>query len=253
LREKVSPPSVPSVETMKIDFSEFVNNKKSVTAIENTNWTNASTIAGIWNNILAINLAVPVVSFNLAVSKTPVSIEANKWQWSYDVSSVGATYKARLTGEIRATDVKWEMYVAREGAGAFAEFKWFEGTSALDGKSGQWIINHSQLFQEPLLQIDWVITDSKVGNIKYTYIRDLKDNRTADTFKGSNIEYGLTTATLNAFYNVHVNLSGTPNDFKDVFIEWSTSAHNGHIKALYYYGDSNWRCWDGNGNDVTCN
>ena len=43
------------------------------------------------------------------------------------------------------------------------------------------------------------------------------------------------------------------SDFKDVYIEWSTTNHNGHIKALHYYQDSNWHCWDGTGADVTCN
>jgi hypothetical protein len=104
-----------------------------------------------------------------------------------------------------------------------------------------------------MLQIDWTVTGSIVGNIKYTYIRDLRDNRTTETFKGSYIEYGLTSNTLNAFYSIHLNISGAANDFEEVNIEWSTTAHNGHIKAPYYFIDSQWHCWDGLGNDVTCN
>jgi hypothetical protein len=251
--KKETPPSVPPVETMKIDFSEFISTQKSAATKGNANWFIASTTAGYWNTILILNLAVPIAAFQAVVSKTPVYLQNNKWQWSYDFNVVGATYKARLTGQVKSSNVKWEMYVERTGVGAFPEFMWFEGTSALDGKSGQWILYHSPMHPEEFLQIDWTVTGSKVGNIKYTYIRENKDDGSADNFKSSFIEYGLTTNTLNAFFNVHFNPTGVLNDFKDVNIEWSTTAHNGHIKSLYYFNDSNWRCWDGSGNDVTCN
>ena len=60
------------------------------------------------------------------------------------------------------------MYISREGIGAFSELLWYQGTSNLDGKSGQWVLNHSQAFPEPMLQIDWTVSGSDVGNIKYT-------------------------------------------------------------------------------------
>lgn len=144
------------------------------------------------------------------------------------------------------------MYVSKEGVGAFTELLWFEGTSKLDGKSGQWILNHSQTFPEPMLQIDWKVEGEKVGNIKYTYIREQKDDRTADLFMSSYIEYGLSPNPLNAFYNVHHN-TGIANAFNDVFIEWNTTDHNGHIKAHYYFQDDLWHCWNGVGDNVICN
>jgi hypothetical protein len=76
-------------------------------------------------------------------------------------------------GLVQTDSVKWEMFISKDGAGAFTEFTWFTGTSALDGKGGRWILNNSQLFQEPTLQIDWSVTDNAIGNIKYTYIRAL--------------------------------------------------------------------------------
>ena len=85
------------------------------------------------------------------------------------------TYKARLTGQIRTSDVYWKMYIAKEGTGGFTEFVWFEGTSKLDGTGGQWIFNESST-DKPAgsLQIDW----TKTGNInrhmiKYTYTEKL--------------------------------------------------------------------------------
>lgn len=255
-------PSLPPAKSMSIDFSNFTTGKKSANidfqtkgndAVTNTNWFLAATTAGFWNIILTVNLVVPVAAFAKAIDNTPVYLENKKWEWKYSANVVGATYNARLTGQIENSDVKWEMYISKDGAGSFAEFLWFSGTSALDGKSGQWILNCSQLFKEPYLQIDWILSGTDIGSIKYTYIRDLKDNRTADLFKNSYITYGLTSSTLNAFYTIHFNNSTTTTDFKDVYIEWNTTVHNGHIKAFHYYQDNNWHCWDGTGADVTCN
>jgi len=260
-KKKDNPPALPPVGTMSIDFSNFippiksaitVGETKGITVVDKSNWTLASTIAGVWHIILAVNLVVPVASFEVAVNKTPVYLDNKKWEWSYNFNVIGATYKARLTGQIRTTDIKWEMYISREGIGAFTELLWYEGTSNLDDKSGQWVLNHSQVFPEPMLQIDWKVEGSAIGNIKYTYIRDKKDDRSSDPFKNSFIEYGLTTNTLNAFYNVHQN-TGAPNVFNDVLIEWSTTGYNGHIKAHYYFQDDVWHCWNATGDNVTCN
>jgi hypothetical protein len=254
-KKKDTPPALPPAATLAIDFSNFVapaKGAKGIEVVDRTNWTLASTIAGVWNFILAVNLAVPVASFDVAVNKTPVFIGNSKWEWTYNFNVIGATYKARLTGQVRTSDVKWEMYISKEGIGAFAELLWYEGTSTLDGKSGQWILNHSQAFPEPMLQIDWKATGTTVGSIKYTYIRDKKDDRSVDSFKNSYIEYGLTTNTLNAFYNVHQN-TGVVNVFNDVSIEWNTTNHNGHIKANFYYQDALWHCWNETGDNVTCN
>jgi hypothetical protein len=259
-KENPPAPTLPPSATMSIDFSNFAAKKSvstgdiatGITVVDKSNYVLASTIAGVWNTILALNLAVPVASFNLAVNNTPVYIDNKKWEWRYNFTVIGATYKARLTGEVRTTDVKWEMYISKEGVGAFSELLWYEGTSKLDGKSGQWILNHSQAFPEPVLQIDWETLGSGISNIKYTYIRDKKDDRTTDFFKTSYIEYGLTSNTLNAFYNVHQN-TGVQDVFNDVYIEWSTANHNGHIKANYHFQDDLWHCWNGTGENVTCN
>jgi predicted small lipoprotein YifL len=251
---KGNPPELPPAESMTIDFSEFTSAKKSVTisgdfksvnAVENTNWTIAATVAGVWNTILIANLAIPVAAFEKAIESKPSFVDTKKWQWQYSVTVLAATYTARLTGEIMSDNIKWEMYISRDGVGGFAEFKWFEGTTALDGKSGQWILTHSQATQVPMLQIDWEKTGTEVGNIKYTYIK------TGEAFKDSYIEYGLTTASLNAFYNIHFYETNKAK-FVDVNIEWSTTAHNGRIKAADYFQNTSWHCWDGNGNDINC-
>jgi hypothetical protein len=247
-KDKGDPPSLPPQESMTIDFSNFTTLKKSADAVigqkgtENSNWEFAATVAGIWKLVISTTLAVPVASFKLAFNQTPVYLSDKTWQWSYSVPLAAATYKARLTGQIGASDIKWKMYITKEGTGAFAEFLWFEGTSKPDGTGGQWILNESFTAQSPFLQIDWTSSGSSIGSIKYTLVKN-------DAYKTSYIEYGLTSNSLNAYYTIHY-FNGLK--FSDVNVEWNTTTHNGRVKCLEYLGDTNWYCWDANKINTTC-
>ena len=242
-KDKGDPPTLPPAESMKIDFSNFLSQKKSAgpesfpKGTENSNWEFASGVALFWNSILTTTLVVPVATFAHAVDQDPVYLDDKTWQWSFSVSVSTVTYKARLTGQIRDTDVLWKMYVS----GSFAEFVWFEGTSKLDGTGGQWILNESSTAQSPYLKIDWTKTSSSIGSIKYTYMKN-------DSYVNSYIEYGLTTGTLNAYYNVHY-FNGLI--FSDVDIEWNTTTHNGRVSCSnYLLGE--WYCWNEQKINIIC-
>jgi hypothetical protein len=242
-------PALPPAESMLIDFSNFTSNAKSgdtgfeSKGTENLNWETAALIVGTWRTLIAVTLAIPVSSFKVAADQDPVNLSGKKWQWSYNVSSAGVNYKARLTGEIGATDVVWEMYIAREGANAFPEFKWLDGTSNLDGSGGTWIIYESNLIPQKLLQIEWTKSGTSIGKIKYTYLKTGSSN-------GAYIEYGLTSSSLNAYFTIHY-YNSTLVRFSDVNVEWNTSTKNGRIKSSDYL-DGQWKCWDSNRVNATC-
>jgi hypothetical protein len=248
-KDKGDPPVLPPAESMLIDFSNFVITTKSADmgfenkGTENLNWQTATIVAGTWRLIIATTLAIPVASFKVAMDQDPVYLSEKKWQWSYNVSAAGVTYKARLTGQIRASDVLWEMYIAREGSDAFPEFKWFEGTSKLDGTGGQWVLSESNLIQTPILKIDWTKSGTAIGTVKYTYLK-------SGSYNGSYIEYGLTSASLNAYFLVHY-YNSTLGRFSDANIEWSTTSKNGRIKSSDYL-DGLWQCWDTNRVNILC-
>ena len=254
-KDKGHPPTLPPAESMTIDFSNFVSGGKSSDQIslpkgvENSNWEFAALVAGYFRALIIGTLAVPVYSFTQAVDETPAYLSDKTWQWSYSATLLNITYKARLTGQIRTTDVEWKMYITREGTGGFSEFLWFEGTSKIDGTGGQWILNHSSQYKEPLLQIDWTKSATGTGTVRYTYIRTLNDNRVTDTFNGSYIEYGRLTGTFNSYYTIHY-YNGVK--FSEMNVEWNSTSRNGRVKCFDFFGDSNWYCWDGNLVNITC-
>lgn len=254
-KDRGNPPVLPPAESMLIDFSNFDSGKKSdITDIipkgsEISNWEFAAGVAVIWKTVVYTTLAVPVKSFQLALTKTPVYVDDKTWEWKYDatitIDQLSVTYKARLTGQIRSSDVLWKMYISKEGTNPFSEFVWFEGTSKLDGTGGQWVLKQGPQNQVPLLQIDWTKTGESVGMVKYTYIK------TGDSLKDSFIEFGLKTGSLNAYYKIQY-YHPIYQDIFEVFVEWSTSGHNGRVKCEQFFGSTDWYCWDSNYINISC-
>jgi hypothetical protein len=253
-KDKGNPPTVPSSKSMTIDFSNFSSGTKSGVAdmtkgVNEINWDFAATIAGTWNYVIATTLAIPVAAFKIAADQTPTYLSDKTWQWSFNVSVLSVTYTARLTGQVRSSDVLWNMYISKTGTGSFTDFLWFTGTSKSDGTGGQWVLNYSPAFNEQLLQIDWTGSGTDVTYVKYTYLRALTDARLEDKFKNSYIEYGISTGTYNRYYNVHFYYL---SEFKDANVVWSSTGIIGKVKCLLFFGDNNFYCWDALHVDTTC-
>lgn len=253
-KDEGTPPELPPYESMAIDFSNFTDNTKATSLVNtNVNFGAAGLTVFVWNLTLGVTLAVPVASFYESFKHVAVFIGDATWQWTYDVKVLGATYTARMTGQIRTDNVKWNMYVSRSGINAFEEFKWFEGTSDTDGNAGQWILYHSYELQEAVIQIDWKKTGNEIGDIKYTYIRSSDNGDAKQLSNGSYIQYGLQDDAFDAFYSVHSATRDLETDgFKDVNIEWSTDNYYGRIKAFHYFQDTDWHCWNNEGVDIIC-
>lgn len=253
-----TPPEIPPYESMAIDFSNLTTGTKTATTAEEgtkINFAAAGLTVLFWNVTLTVTLVVPVTAFYQSFQHEAEFLGNATWQWKYDGTGFANTYKARLVGKVRSEDVKWEMYLAKEGIGAHEEFLWFEGTSDLDGNGGQWILYHSYAVQEAVLQIDWEKTGDKIGNIKYTYIRESSNGDPKQLTDGSYLTYGLTDAELDAFYNIEYNQRDRDTlDNLNVNIEWSTTVYNGRIKAAHYFPNDpdSWHCWDSLGFDVVC-
>lgn len=248
--------SLPPFNSMVIDFGELTSTTKSVTINNDgatyVNWTYSAVSVGFWNVIIGTTFAVPVAAFKTAFNHSPQKIDDKQWQWSYNVDGFTSQYTARLVGTLETNQIQWEMYITKTGINDFAEFLWFEGTSDLDGESGQWILYHSPTFPEEVVHIDWEKTGEEVGSVKYTYVRQLDDDRQPNDFKNSTLTYGLQDASFDAYVTIHV-YSATADDFIDSQIEWSRADYSGHVMSETFFGDTDWHCWDSTGADSICN
>lgn len=255
-KDKGSPPVLPTLSTMVIDFSDFAT-AKSAGALAaakdipdpDENFMFSAETVGLWDKIISEDLAVPVKAFQTAQGGTAKWIADKTWEWNVSFTS-GSSYTGRIVGKILSDKVEWEIYI--KGGSITTEFVWVEGTSAPDGKSGRWIMNYNNTFPEPYLQIDWTKATTTVTPITYTYVRTLKDDRTPDPFKTSFLKFESVSASLNGKFTIMVYEPVTVNDFVDVFIEWNTTAGNGKVKAEHKFGNANYNCWDVDKNNITC-
>lgn len=246
-KDKGDPPVLPPAESMIIDFSNFESagksaDVKSVKGTEDSSWEFSVVTVAVWRAIIGVTLIVPVTSFQMVIDQNPEYVSEKTWQWKHSATIAGATYQARLTGQIGANDVIWKMYITKDGAGAYTDFLWFEGTSAFDGKSGTWKLYESNANPVALVDIDWEKPAENEGKIRYTYVKNTE-------FKSSYIESGLTTSTLNRYFTIHYWQGAK---FSDVFMEWNSTVRNGRVKSIDYLGDDLWHCWDANKINVIC-
>ncbi|MGQ1787007.1 MULTISPECIES: hypothetical protein [unclassified Saccharicrinis] len=251
-------PILPPEESLIPDFSAFTDNPamaeqlKSSNAEFISNYNVARINVLVWNTYINIILAVPVAAYRHSFTQSPVYLGNKKWQWSYSLGGFFSDYSARLTGEIRTSDIKWEMRVSYSGAEPYNDFLWFEGTSDLDGSGGSWAMNHSYDFNEPMLTLDWEATDDLINDTRITYVRELDNDRETELGYGSYLGYGVNSTDNVYFYNVHVYDDNT-QQFEDLNIEMNRTDLSGRIKATNWINNkTGWHCWDSNFDDVDC-
>lgn len=253
--EETVKPELPPYESMVIDFTGLVESEKSALNETETqtkvNWFVSAANVGIWNLLIGVTFGVPAASFKAAFGKLPENSGEKTWEWNYSVDGFTSNYTARLVGTVQTDEVEWEMYVTKDGVNPFTEFLWFEGTSALDGNSGQWILNHSPEFPEEVVQIDWKKEGDEVGEVQYTYVRELDNAREPEDFYGSYLIYGLQDEVFDAYVTIHA-FDNMADEFHDTQIEWSRSDYSGRIKAEHFYNDTDWHCWGPDGEDIEC-
>ena len=250
-KDKGDPPVLPPAGSMTIDFSNFDHAGKGMYSVsltkgtEDSTWQLAAGAAMLWKVIIYTQLAVPVYAFQLTADEQPVYTDDKTWQWSASTTILNTTYQARLTGQVKGSSNEWKMYITKEGAGGFEDFLWLEGNSNPEGTSGQWKLYESPANPVEMVKIDWTAEAGKTVSVKYTF------TKAGNSFGGSNIEYGVTQNSLNAYYSIYYYNSSTA-EFFEMDVEWSSTLKNGRVKCLKFFGDSNWHCWDSNYLNCDC-
>jgi hypothetical protein len=241
-----SAPKLPSVETFIMPFDDFSEGDRPNGIEERTvqNWGYAVGNILIWNSLLSMNLHIPVLSFVEAFNHEAEYQGSGIWLWAYDVTDEnGDIFEAKLYGELLVTDeVKWDMYISK--VGGFQNIHWYSGLTANDESYAHWAINFDTENPKPFINIDFEKSNG-TGSIRCTntipnssgnggYIEFRKGNEAAED--GFNRAYDV--------YKVEIdNL---------LEINWDGNNKNGRVKDLQRYNDTEWHCWDTNGQDTDC-
>lgn len=238
--EEIDPgvaPEIPPVSTMVMDFG-IMNADGGRLATKN-NWGFSVLNVTFWNAAITLTFAVPVLSFAESFNHTPTfDPDIPGWVWEYDF---GANYHARLEAVVTTEAVEWSMFITQDGA--FTDFNWYTGTSALNGLSGQWILNIDPNEPQPFIQVDWNRSlTGDVADIKYLNVTPNSDDN------GSFIQFEVGDfGDFNRFYDIYSN----PHD-NTTEIEWHSTNINGRVKDIRHFGDAEYHCWDEMLDDIDC-
>lgn len=241
-KDPADAPAIPPESSMNIDFDSFSSSSKTDSANtgEGNYWLTSATHVLVWNVILGVQLAVPVASFNESFNHTPKWVSKKKgWLWQYTVNHSTGVYTAKLYGKQETGEVHWRMLISK--AGVFEDVEWYTGVSQNDNKSGTWSLNYDALNPKTYMNVTWSVDGDK-KDIKFTNVESGADGY------GSYIEANVDPSReLDRNYNIY----GSKED-NLVNIEWNKTSRIGRIKAPYIYNDSDYRCWNENLLNTTC-
>jgi hypothetical protein len=236
-------PQVPPASSLTMDFNSFSDPSDTLsgrTFGTYHHWGYAYLTVLGWHTAVSFGMAIPVAAFTEAFNHEAVyNPDANNWLWSYNVTADNSVYLAKLTGEVQADSVYWEMKITRSNV--YTDFLWFYGKSSLNNSGGYWILMNNPGNANKMLQIDWHRSSDVVGDIKYTNVIP------GDAQKGAYIAYGTSTGNYNRFYKIYNKVANNLTD-----IEWHHEQKFGHVKDPVHFKDANWHCWDENLRDTQC-
>ena len=242
-------PDLPPMSTFLMDFSDFGGGRYADLvadaqgwdeSVTRHNWSWATSNVLVWNGLIIFGLAIPVAAFLEAFNHEPVRQPDGAWLWDYNFT-VDVIHLAEFYGKIEGDEVVWEMHISREGA--YTDFVWYSGRSALDGSEGTWTLNQDPDNPAPMIGIEWHMdVEAETADIKYTNIvPDGPEN-------GGYIFYGVTgEEPYDAFYDIY-NI-GQDNH---TMIEWDLTDEDGRVSDPNRFGDTDWHCWDTLHDDVEC-
>ena len=232
-------PAPPDEESFVMNFNDF-NNKKT-SSITFINKATSLIYIGVWNSILALNMAIPVAAFKGTISQEVQIIEDNHWMWEYEMTILMIKLNAQLHAFYENDKIIWEMRISQENG--YQDFVWFTGESNVDQTAGNWTLYKSPDNPQAYLNINWEKSEEDpIAFIRYENV--LND----DPNKGAYIIYGANdNPEIDRYYNI---VGVETNNYAK--IEWNYTQKNGRIAAPNTFKDELWHCWDIAGADISC-
>jgi hypothetical protein len=239
-------PSVPSENTMDMDFS-YVYKQKPATIIGDTsNFQLARSLVTFWEDKTNEYMLIPKNAFKKALSSSPTKKYSGYWIRTVNFMIGSDEYLGELNSNDTTTvsndSIEWSMLAAQVGSTEKHEFKYFAGKSAADNSGGWWKIYYpgdaAYSISKPFLLIQWVKTDGVLTSLKYTNIM------TSDENKGAYIQFEQKNNNQPFDQSYNLKIISYPNNTslngKVIQIEWYNANNNGQIQI----NSSVWGCWD---------
>ncbi|MCF8367936.1 MAG: hypothetical protein K9G76_02750 [Bacteroidales bacterium] len=237
-------PDLPPENSFAINFNDFsdIDTTAFKSSLTYQNWGWTATNVAVWNTVLTITLVVPVAAFYESFNHQGIyDPDTDSWVWSYNFFAGGVAHLASLHASLVSEGVKWEMYISKNNQ--YSDFLWYSGVSALDNTHGYWELNQNPQEPNEFIYIEWNrnLSDG-TAEIKYTNVIP------GNASNGSYIYYGIDESqNFDAFYNIFAIAEDNM-----VNIEWSRADKDGRVRDAFHFGDFDWRCWDMNLMDITC-
>lgn len=182
-----SAPRIPSIETLRIDFSAIPSTKAGYHDKEYAELVDV--LENVWNHIYDHVVDVPLRGLEIVADARPVR-DGHLWTWKVsDNDFLGRTYEVTLTGREHGSKVDWALSVSRNGFGGFQNYTWITGWSKKDGSEGQWSVSVGPDDLDLLVTSDWKVKDGSVSSCRLTYNLSHALGTIGAFFNGSYIEY----------------------------------------------------------------
>ena len=221
------PPALPAIDEITIDLNYFDISKSGSKGIEDNYFEIASGIVTTWIPIVEQTLSVPIATCehlaNLSAGDAKW-VTKNTWEWKFTFLG-----KAVNVTAVIGSSITWTVTID--------SFEWATGTSNIAGTSGTWKIKESSAITSELLKIDWAVSGTSITSIKYTC--------SSGNYNGSHMTY--TPTATGADYSA--SLTGSHNS-APYSVEWNATSGVGRIKCQSEFGDSKWRTWNANKENI---
>lgn len=254
-------PEIPPAEMYTMPIESFTETDVDTSGRTNRlnyrptyrNWVHSVVSLVAWNTGVALNVAVPLTAFGLAVNEEPVYLGDDTFEWSYQYEAPdilgGKTYNIVLTGTyLSLEEVEWRMLLSEEGG--FQDFEWYTGLVATDFSSARFVVYHQPLDPQPLFNInfdkDLTFSDPDDFDLKLRYTTIDPNSEGI----GGYVEFRTQPEDdLNRVFEVKGG-PGRPEISTE--IEWSIPSGEGRVRDNKRFGDNEWRCWNEILQDVDC-
>jgi hypothetical protein len=263
--EEQKAPSLPSIETMKLDIAFFDSADLPPQAIETGKLDAPDAVATYGTHLNFLNAAVrvlyldvvvysalvePVVAFQLAVRSVPQPQNDGSWLWTYIIVEDAAEYAIYLYGKDEGTYSSWRLEVSSNDPGMpLDHFTWFAGEVESNENGGYWqfyepVVEEAVHAAAPLatpgiqsIRIDWAQRGMD-GNSLILLV-----NKPGDPAEGSRLTFEeLPEYSSVSFHDTEKDETGT--------ILWRFDG-TGYIEWPDYR-DGERSCWDNTQHDVDC-